>query len=495
MNPSYSSYINDIVSFNSEEYIKNLVNSISYNCFFNFTENYKEIENEDFKKPIFSQTSKFKKIPNNYKNYKYLKINRDNEENKNVWIFENPTEESGQISILIKTYLNKISQETYKKISVEFINELILVKDKNIFNILSSEILNKCLFDNKYRNLYINLCYKIWSNKQIHNNLINIINIDNDYYWEYTPDINNKKYGPFSSEINAKNDSYNKINFKKYFLNYIQKLYVDKNLSFDGLNDEEIYIKKKKIILLVELIAIFYLEKYINFDIINIIIIDLLHLNSNNFKNIEDVEIETLYTLIKLLKDNKTSFNDFYEYKNLFEEYKKIILQIIDDIKISKRSIFFLNDIILMLNEFTNNKVIKKNNEDKNDTVEIKKCNIIDKGLIIELLKINNTKDLLNLYKSDNYNFTYMLIEIFISHKNTNKLIINLLSEINNITLFLSIIEKFIENIEDIILDIPDAHEKILYLINNLKENHPKKEIIINILTNLKFNSDSEEDD
>jgi len=255
------------------------------------------------------------------------------------------------------------------------------------------------------------------------------------------------------------------------------------------------FILKKKIILLVELIAIFYLEKYINFDIINIIIIDLLHLNSNNFKNIEDVEIETLYTLIKLLKDNKTSFNDFYEYKNLFEEYKKIILQIIDDIKISKRSIFFLNDIILMLNEFTNNKVIKKNNEDKNDTVEIKKCNIIDKGLIIELLKINNTKDLLNLYKSDNYNFTYMLIEIFISHKNTNKLIINLLSEINNITLFLSIIEKFIENIEDIILDIPDAHEKILYLINNLKENHPKKEIIINILTNLKFNSDSEEDD
>ena len=297
MNPSYSSYKNDIVSFNSEEYIKNLVNSISYNCFFNFTENYKEIENEDFKKPIFSQTSKFKKIPNNYKNYKYLKINRDNEENKNVWVFENPTEESDQISILIKTYLNKISLETYKKISVEFINELILIQNKNIFYILSSEILNKCLFDNKYRNLYINLCYKIWSNKQIHNNLINIINIDDDFYWEYISD--NKKYGPFNSEINAKNDSYNKINFKKYFLNYIQKLYVEKDLSFDSLNDEEIYIKKKKIILLVELIVIFYLEKYINFDIINIIIIDLLHLNSNNFKNIEDVEIEALYTLIK----------------------------------------------------------------------------------------------------------------------------------------------------------------------------------------------------
>ena len=32
--------------------------------------------------------------------------------------------------------LNKISQETYKKISVEFINDLILVENKNIFYIL-----------------------------------------------------------------------------------------------------------------------------------------------------------------------------------------------------------------------------------------------------------------------------------------------------------------------------------------------------------------------
>jgi hypothetical protein len=482
MNLSYSSYKNDIISFNSEEYIKNLINSISYNYFFNFIENYKEIENEDFKKPIFSQTSKFKKIPNN-KNYKYSKINRDNnDEIKNVWAFENPTEECDKISILIKTYLNKISQEAYVKISNEFINELILVKNKNIFDILSSEILNKCLFDNKYRNLYINLCYKIWTNKQIHQNLINIINIDNNYYWEY----NSEKKGPFTSEINAKNDCYNKINFKKYFLNYIQSLYINKDLSFNNLNDEEMYIKKKKIILLVELIAIIYLEKYINFDIINIIIIDLLHLNGNNFKNIEEIEIEILYTLIKLIKDNKASFNDLQEYKNIFGDYNKIILQIIDNIKISKRSVFFLNDIILMFNEFINNKSIKKNN---NENIEIKKSNIID------LLKINNTKDLLNLYKNDNYDFMYKLIEIFISQKNFNKNIENLLYEINNTKLFFTIIEKIIENINDIMLDIPDANNKFLYLIDNIKENHPRKEYIINILKNINLDDESEDDE
>ena len=89
MQLSYSSYKNDINSFNSDEYIKGLHDSSNLdNLFFNFIEYYKEIENEDFKKPVFSQTTKFKKIPNNFKYYKYLKINRDNnDEVKNTWSF------------------------------------------------------------------------------------------------------------------------------------------------------------------------------------------------------------------------------------------------------------------------------------------------------------------------------------------------------------------------------------------------------------------------
>ena len=156
---SYSSYKNDIISFNHEEYLKSTKDSVSLNLFYNFIENYREIENEDFKKPIFSQTSKFKKIPNNYKNYKYIKISRDNDDVKKNWVFDNPDDETDKISVLIKTYLNKISQDTYKKISVDFINELILINNSNLFEIISRELINKCLFDNKFRNLYINLCY------------------------------------------------------------------------------------------------------------------------------------------------------------------------------------------------------------------------------------------------------------------------------------------------------------------------------------------------
>ena len=65
----------------------------------------------------------------------------------------------------------------------------------------------KCLFDIKFRNLYINLCYKIWSNKEIHYNLVDIIHKNSQYYWKLNEDV----YGPFTSEINLKNDIFFKF--------------------------------------------------------------------------------------------------------------------------------------------------------------------------------------------------------------------------------------------------------------------------------------------
>ena len=492
MIPSYSSFKNDILSFNYEEYIKIIHDNNTFNNFSIFLENYKSIEHEDFKKPVFSQTSKFKKIPNNFKNYKYLKNIRDNENNenneknekKNVWTFLNPTEENDKISMMIKTFLNKISEETYKKISNDFINELLLIKNNEIFEILSKEIINKCLFDTKYRSLYINLCYKIWNNKIIHYNLINIINKDTEYYWEY----NNEVYGPFNNELNAKNDVFNKINFKKYFIDYIQQLYLAKNFSFENLNEDEIFIKKKKILLLVELIGTIYIEKYINFDIVNIIIIDILHLN-NNFKNIEDIEYESLYTLIKLIKDNKKNFNDLIDFKSLFNNFVNTIKTIINNSQLSKRSKFFLEDINLNFELFLSNNVVNKKNivDDEN----------LLNNFLTKLNNENNSIELYNIYKNINSsykeNIIYKTIDKFISEIKYKKNIINFLIEIKDGNLIYYILEKMIDNIEDIMLDIPNINEKLLYLIDNINYNNAKKINFINILKNIN-ESDSEED-
>ena len=508
MNFSYSSYKNDIESFDLEEYLQNL-DPILNNLFNDFIDNYKDIESEDFKKPIFSQTSKFKKIPNNFKNYKYMKINRENDEFKNTWVFKNPTDESSKISILVKTYLNKISESTYKKISTDFLNELLLINYPNLFEIISQEIINKCLFDNKYRNLYINLCFKIWSNKQIHYNLIDIDNKDNNYVWNCKIDKNIKSKLLFSSEINAKNDAYYKINFKKYFIDHIQKLYRSKDLSFDNLNDDEIYLKKKKILLLVELIGILYLEKYINFDIINIIIIDLLHLN-NNFKKIEDIEYEALYVLLKLIKDNKNSYTDLLEYKNIFNDFINIINQILtSDLNISKRYIFFLNDVITILDFFasnnkqnikinckktiTNTAINTLTNTTINTSINISintATNTSTNNNIIDLFK-NNTNSIdsiINIYKTIDLNnhckIIHDSIELFIDQRNINMLIINFFNEIKEYELIYSILENIIKNIDDIRLDVPDINKKIIFIIENLEDKSNKKIDIINNLNN-----------
>jgi hypothetical protein len=532
---SYSSFKNDIKLFEYEEYYKNdivkisssennfLVNEVSsefvneqeltkstISNFFDFIKYYKNIENEDFKKPIFSQTSKFKKTTCNYKNYKYIKINRDNDEVtkenkehnkehnkefKKAWNIENFADENTKILITIKTFLNKISEETYKKISNDFINEILKIRNENLFEILCKEILSKCLYDNKYRNLYINLCFKVWSNKDIHYNLCKINNNDNLFYWDYKNNI----YGPFNSEYEAKVNIYEKLNFKKYFLNYIQNLYNNQDLNLENLSEEDFFIKKKNILLLPELITIMYLEKHIRFDIINLLIIDLLHYN------IREIEIEIIYNLIKLLKEQKSG--KLHEYRVIFTEFINFINALMlkdlstteisnheNRFNISKRSNFFLTDIINMLELLCNNNGFKNNSDDGIMRSKVTYENI---NKFSEILKNNNVNELLDIYnKLDSKNNKKELIDkfinYFIDHKNNNLEMINFLLTIekNDSELIYEILDNNINNIEDIMLDVPNADKKIIYIVEKLNTN--EKENYLSILQNIVKDNDSE---
>ncbi len=490
---SYSSFKNNINKFNSEEYLKNQIDTSSFDLFLDFIQKYREIENEDLKKPIFSQTTKFKKNPNNYKHYKSLKMLRDKDEHKNVWSFQAPTEEITKITILIKSYLNKISEDTYKDVSVEFINELLNIKNNNIFSILSQEIFNKCIFEQKFRNLYINLCSKIWSNKDIHYNLTEIT-IDNNvtsnnYYWNLIG--NPTKYGPFINENATKNNIYSTLHFKKYFVNYIQKLYFEKDLSFNNLNEEECFAKKKKILLLVEIISIMYIDKYISFDIINIIIIDLLHINK--FDNIEDIEYECLYNMLKIIKENKTNYSCFNDNKVIFDEFIKYINHIITNADLSKRSLFFMNEVCSFLNLFIDNK--KHNNNLNNIDNATTKTVIINK---LDTLVGTDIDKIVSLYKNisnktDKQEILYKIIDKYISMKKTNDNLLLLIKNFKDNDTYYDILDKFVTNVKDIMLDVPNANIRLIHIINNLPLDKVKNNKYMNVLKNtLLDGSDSE---
>jgi len=196
---NYKIFKEHIINFNCENYLteKSAEFKSLYNDFYIF---YVKLIKDEIEKTK-QLNAKFSKNINdkNDKNNKFLKFNRISApiELRKVCSLDSIGDENEKLNIIIRTYLNKISLDTYDKITEQLINKLLENKNTNIFKILSEEIVNKCIFDNKYRNLYINFCAKVWNNKNIHLNLISIVkdNTENntEYYALYNINNNKKK--------------------------------------------------------------------------------------------------------------------------------------------------------------------------------------------------------------------------------------------------------------------------------------------------------------
>ena len=465
MIPSYENFIDDINFINKEEYIENISIEAKENILM-FNDLYKLIEEEE-KKKYTSNNLKFKKFNNDKNNSKFSKINRDLEKTepvKKILSFDKINNEDDKLNILINSYLNKISDDTFLKISNELIKELLNIKNIKIFEILSEQITNKCILDFKYRNLYIALCSKIWNNNDIHFNLTFIENRNNSYYWNILNDEQNIN-GPYENEYYMKNIILKKINFKKYFLNYLSKLYKNKEINIQNLNDEDFFEKKKKLTSLVELITILYSEKYINIDIINLIIIDLLHLN-NNFKIIEEIEFELLNFILKNILKFKDNFR-LNNYLSVFKEFIDTLKEIleIEEYVNKKRCKFFIEDNINTLN-----KILKNNNEKKINKNVFKYENFeeaLNKKNILNIVKVFNKINNDDKFKSVSKIFDKLLEK----NKNTdldfNLKVIQTLFDNNN-QIINDVIVGIINNLEDIILDIPNIFENMIELLQEL---------------------------
>ena len=170
MSVSYSHFINHLHLFKTQPHFENVVVIDLYKPFKIL---YKEIIDEDLKKPIFSQTTKFKKFniiliiisikskkfPNQQssaKNYKYVKINRENENNaKKVWALQTPVGEEQKISLSMNTFFNKLSADTYQVVSDEFVEQLSSFQHPKLFQYVCNQIYEKSLNETKFRHLYI----------------------------------------------------------------------------------------------------------------------------------------------------------------------------------------------------------------------------------------------------------------------------------------------------------------------------------------------------
>ena len=463
MSFDYSLFKKHISSFNHEKYLESFNNDFKnkYNNFYDFYLKIikEEIENTKQLNAKFSSNLKDKS--------KYYKFNRAPPpiDFKKVCSFDSIDDENEKLNIIIRTYLNKISNDTYEKVTDQLIEKLSTNKNTNIFKILSEEIVNKCIFDYKYRNLYINLCSKIWNNKKIHYNLVIITKLDNKYYAEFEIENIKEKLGPYDSIDKIKEIVFKKINFKNFFIDFLQKLYYNKDLNFNHLNDEEFFNIKKKTLLLVELLSILFIEKHINFDIINLIIIDLLH-QDDNFEVIKEIEFELLHVMIKFIHQNNKSFK-FIEYKKIIDKFKSILESILNNSNnhnnlITKRSNYFINEIIIIFNKILNNEkyINSKNSENNLDT-------------LMNLSMKNNSKDFFinfnDLNDEDKNKIIIKIVNKYLEN-NKNNFLLKILKQLNNefTKNIHDLIIKIIENLDDIILDIPDIGKNVENFINEL---------------------------
>ncbi len=507
--PKYNEYDHHIQEFDDNYYFekKNMNDDSKFDDkidnFYNFITLYKKVEEEDLKKHHFLQGNKFKK-GNNFNNsgYSYNVTNYQKQKTSKVWNSHVPKSNDEKLNGLIESYLNKISDESYKKISIEFINELIKIDNMFYFDIITKKIVDKCVMDNKYQHLYIQLCNKIWSNRQIHYHMAVIKEENKKYTWSCKYENVNKVYGPFGSEMDAKMNIFYELNFKKYFMNYLQELFINKNVNFSHIdNDEEFFLHKRQFMVIIEILGIMYSEKFIPVDILHLVVMKLFHMNDINM-TIESIEIDGILQIFKIMNQykEKNHISDYFDLP-IFEEYYNYITQIEKLETFNMRTKYFLTDCKDIL------KGKKKSvSSNKLDNIVENETNILEK--VLEEKQKNNVAQMIQLYNQSNednknailYDVIYRYCESNLKDDTYEKFINDLLEKEKDCkTLFEKNVEKLIMNIEDIILDIPNAESVFTLFVEfiesmNIYEESNIRSLKELIVTQVKLLEENEDD-
>jgi len=248
----------------------------SFDSFYQFLDFYKDVINDDSMKPMFIQYAKNKKNSGGSNLYnsagvgsgssatsknKFSKFSRENDDKK-AWSIKKFIKNDDKTVVFIKTTLNKISDETYDLVSDELLEGIYKLEyDETILEVLSNEIINKCIYENKYRKLYIKLCSKIWSDVEFHKRMFYVdcnTNKPNILYY-VTKSTNTRSSRIFSSEEEIGKYLFTNYNFKKYFINHLHDIiynFKPDYYTMENLDEDEINKRKKYTLGIFEIINI-----------------------------------------------------------------------------------------------------------------------------------------------------------------------------------------------------------------------------------------------
>ena len=310
-----------------------------------FMKQYIQIEKNDKYEPVFSLTDKYKSFPVN-----------SNRSTKNF--FQNNKWKINNTSVLkinqdLKLALNKLSSSNYKPISESIISILKINNNEDVFNIFMKELFEKIWFDEKFIDMYVTLCYDIWTHSDI------------DCSFEFIMQYSQKEFE-------------NRVLYKQQLL--------------ESSDEENTFISKRKIIGTVEFIATLYIKEHLDNNGLHNIINSLLT------TPIDVLDYECFYNLWNIVNDNNR-LNQIH-----IQKYKEIIIANISDIDNNRIQILLKTLVEKMIFKKDNNNINYINNciiefkKNKDLSKIVKEFKKLDNDLVINELIINELEHKSNLF-------------------------------------------------------------------------------------------------
>ena len=437
--------------------------SIDNKIFNNFIESYTKKKNDNFV-PIFNNNIKY-----NYKNKKNNKKKYNTQciiiRNNNSWYPTMNLEYDKKFINIIKSNLNKLSDLNFKEISNKIIETIKTSGNINIIDTVCNEIINKNIYDKDYQEEYIKLSTLII--KCDSKDFINcVINKSNNKYYII---INDSYIGGFDNIIQLKKYFNKYYSFKSILLKKLYNIFLNRCDVYNEMKEcDNNFKKKRKLLSIIEFISKLFTNNLINFNLIFIINIGLLH--NKEIKEIIEKDIELLYNMWNIIiKTNNSKFNlnmISYIYNKLNNEISKL--------ELSYRTQFFLEEVIKMLETKFKNINVNIINENENEDQNENDFYYIEDELIYNIKKNN----LYNYFKNnlDNIDeYLDTLVFILLNNMNyldtTNELFCKLLEEkIIDIDKINNLLSHTDEEIDEMMLDNKNIKNNIINLKKNFNE-------------------------
>lgn len=422
--------LNDLIIYNS-----------SNNNLDEFKDYYTNIIEKDKIQPIFSQTSKYNNNLNAYQKKKFSNFTRKIQK----WKSNKATNTTELIKKIVFKYLNIISNKNFNHVLQDFLNEIKNINDPILFDIISINIIDKCINDPKYQEQYIEICNQLWSDNSIIKNFITIHQNPEGFFWSLNNDA--KLNGPYKSLQDLKSNVIKIYSFKQILINHLRNEFQNKD---NYIEEYEQKIKtdvdagfkmKRKIIGIVEIIVLLYNKKYIEDNIIHSVLQDLL-------SDVCEINFELVHYILKNIHSRFNKSN-----------YKKNVYIHKNNKKFNSRTLFFIDSILDLYHTSSSSRKIKNNSNSHGNSNQRSKYLGVSKTSV--------------KYTIENDEATFLK---FLSNKNTNELM-NILSNTDELEDF--IYTLFYSYLED------KSQTKKDYIINTLKKIKKNKKLTTEYFVNI----------